>query len=64
MRSAKIGDYLRIEIETADKNTRPGTTTQLTKPRPPPLWSGQQYDRQKIEVEKWFDNNKSTDEEK
>ena len=36
----------------------------MTKPRLTTLWSGQQYDRWKIEVEKWFDNNKSTDEEK
>ena len=28
------------------------------------MWSGQQFDRWKIEVEKWFDNNKSMDEEK
>ena len=28
------------------------------------MWSGQKYDRWKIEVEKWCDNNKSTDEEK
>ena len=64
MRSAKIGEYLKIAIETVDKKNRLGATTQLTKPRLPPLWSGQKYDRWKIEVEKWFDNNKSTDEEK
>ena len=64
MRTAKIGEYLKIAIETVDKKNRPGATTQLTKPRLPLLWSGQKYDRWKIEVEKWFDNNKSTDEEK
>ena len=64
MRSAKIGEYLKIAIETVDKKNRLGSTTQLTKPRFPPLWSGQKYDRWKIEVEKWCDNNKSTDEEK
>ena len=41
-----------------------GGTTQLSKPRLPPLWSGQKFDRWKIEVEKWCDNNKWTDEEK
>lgn len=59
-----IGEYLRTEIETAEKKNRPGATTQLTKPRLPPFWSGQQYDRWKIEVGKWFDNNKSMDEDK
>ena len=28
------------------------------------MWSGQEYDRWRVEVEKWFDNNKATDEEK
>ena len=28
------------------------------------MWSGQEFDRWKVEVEKWFDNNKSTDDEK
>ena len=40
MRSAKIGEYLKIGIETIDKKSRLGATTQLTKPRFPPLWSG------------------------
>ena len=34
------------------------------KPRLPPIWSGQEFDRWRIEVEKWFDNNKSTEQEK
>ena len=29
-----------------------------------PLWPGQEFDRWKIEVVKWYDNNKSTNEEK
>ena len=37
MRSAKIGEYLKIAIETVEKKNRPGATTQLTKPRLPPL---------------------------
>ena len=40
-----------------------GGTTQLSKPRLPPLWSGQKFDRWRIEVEKWCDNNKLTDKE-
>ena len=32
IRSAKIGEYLKIAIETAEKKNKPGATTQLTKP--------------------------------
>ena len=32
--------------------------------RPPPLWSGQKFDRWKVEVERWYENNRSNDEEK
>ena len=42
----------------------PGATTQLVKSRQPPLWSGQQFDRWRVEVERWYENNKSSDEEK
>ena len=42
----------------------PGATTQLVKSRQPPLWSGQQFDRWRIEVERWYENNKASDEEK
>ena len=42
----------------------PKATAQLVMSKLSPLWSGQQYDRCRVEVEKWFDNNKSTDEEK
>ena len=43
MRATKIGEYIKIVIESADKRNRPGGTTQLSKPRLPPLWSGQKY---------------------
>ena len=51
-------------VETVEKKNRPEGKTQLVKPRLPPLWSGQEFDRWKVEVDKWVDNNKSTDEEK
>ena len=54
---------MKIAIESADKKNRPEGTTQLSKPRFPPLWSRQKYDRWKIEVEKWSDNDKLSDEE-
>ena len=28
------------------------------------MWSGQKFDRWKVEVERWYENNKSSDEEK
>ena len=41
-----------------------GGTTQLVKTRQPPLWSGQKFDRWKVEVERWYENNRANDEEK
>ena len=55
---------LRIVVETVEKKSRPEGKTQLVKPRLFPLWSGQEFDRWKVEVDKWFGNNKSTNEEK
>ena len=63
MRASAIGDYVKVAIESAEAKSRQGGVSQLAKPRIPPLWSGQKYDRWKIEVEKWR-NNKLTDEEK
>ena len=61
----QIAEAVKVAVETIEKKSRPEEkTTQLVKPRFPPLWSGQEFDRWRIEVEKWFDNNKSTDEEK
>ena len=52
MRATAIGEYVRLAIESAEKKNTPGGTTQLSKPRLPILWSGQNFDRWKIEVEK------------
>ena len=52
------------EMKVATVGVTPGGTTQLTKPRLPPLWTGQKFDRWRIEVERWCDNSKSMDEEK
>ena len=60
----QIAEAVKIAVETLKKKKRPEAKTQLVKPRLPPLWSGQEFDRWRVEVEKWFDNNKSTDEEK
>ena len=53
------------EMRVATVGGMPGGTTQLTKLRLLPLWTGQKFDRWRIEVERWCDNNnKSTYEEK
>ena len=43
---------------------RNNATTQLVKSRWPPGWSGQKFDKWRIEIEKWNQNNKSTEEDK
>ena len=55
---------VKIAVETVESKHRPEGKTQLVKPRLPSLWFGQELDRWKVEVEKWFDNNKSMDAEK
>jgi len=39
-------------------------TTQLVKPRLPPGWSGQRFDKWRAEIEKWSENNRATEEDK
>merc|ERR1712030_179214 len=50
----------RVMTETQEARN----TTQLVKPRLPPGWSGQQFDKWRAEVEKWNENNRATDEDK
>ena len=42
----------------------PNPTTQLVKSRWPPVWIGQKFDKWRLEIEKWKENNKSTEEDK
>ena len=64
MRASAIGEYVKLATESSEKKNTTGRTTQLSKPRLPPLWSGQKFDRWKKEIEKWCNNDKLTDEEK
>ena len=61
LQASKIGEVVKEIIEQIDKKNR---TTQLVKSRFPPTWSGQDFEKWKIEIERWFDNNKSSDEDK
>ena len=51
-------------METRDPRNPTTPTTQLVKSRWPPVWTGQQFDKWKLEVEKWTENNKSTEDDK
>ena len=64
MKAGKFAEAMRIVLENKEKKVKPKTTTQLVKPRFPPLWSGKEYDRCRVEVEKWIENKKSSGEEK
>ena len=57
---------MRRILETVgprDQNI-PNPTTQLVKSRWPPVWIGQKFDKWRLEIEKWKENNKSTEEDK
>ena len=41
-----------------------GGVAQIVKPRPPPLWTGQKFDRWKVEVISWHNHSRGNDEEK
>ena len=60
----KIAEVTKIVIDEKEDKVNPGATTLLVKLRQPPLLIGQKFDRWRIEVEKWHDNNKAPDEEK
>ena len=61
MRSILENGGPRGAINPANPNNQ---TTQLIKARWPPVWVGQKFDKWKLEVEKWKENNKSTEEDK
>ena len=58
----EIEASVRAVIENMESKDK--STTQLVKPRFPPIWSGQKFDRWKKEIERWPINNKSFDEDK
>ena len=64
MKAGQFAEAMRIVLENKERKVKSETTTQLVKPRFPPLQSGQKFNRLRVKVEKWFDNNKSSDEEK
>ena len=65
MQVVQIRDTVRTVLENMErKGAGDANTTQLIKSRFPPIWSGQEFDRWRIELEKCFDDNKSSNEDK
>ena len=64
IKAESFAEAMRLVRECKEKKLMPGATTQLVKSRMPPLWSRQEFDRWRIDVEKWIDNNESADKEK
>ena len=66
----KLGEAVREILDRVGpreqvQNPNPNpATTQLIKARWPPVWVGQKFDKWKLEVEKWKENNRSTEEDK
>lgn len=69
----KRTDETKISVEAAVKGvieryewkgTQNSQTTQLVKLRFPSIWSGQDFDHWKIEIDKWSKNNRSSEEDK
>ena len=61
-----LGDAVRrIVADVGPQDRNPANpTTQLVKSRWPPVWIGQKFDKWRLEIEKWKENNKSTEEDK
>ena len=65
-KAKEIEASVRAVLENFERKEAGNTnqTTQLVKSRFPPIWSGQTFDRWKVEVEKWSNKNKASDEDK
>ena len=61
IRASNFAEAIKLALEGKEGKTMSGTTTQLVQSRQPPLLSGQQFDRLRIEVERCYEN-KSSDE--
>ena len=60
-----MANVVRMTIEGMQTRGEAQTTmTQITKTKQPPIWSGQLFEKWKIEVERWSENNRSSEEDK
>ena len=60
----EMGETIKMIMERMETRNQNNPTTQLVKPRNPLIWSGQKFEKWRLEIEKWSENNKSTDEDK
>ena len=58
IRAGQFAEAMKLAIDRGQEKNKLRVATLLVQSRFPPLWSGQEYDRWRVEVEKWFDNNK------
>ena len=61
----KLGEAVTTVLKIIGQvtvNPQTQATTQLVKAQIPLVWVGQKLDKWKLEVEKWKENNRSTDE--
>ena len=59
-----LGDAVRRIVADVGPRNPANPTTQLVKSRWPPVWIGQKFDKWRLEIEKWKENNKSSEEDK
>ena len=57
-------EEIRKMMKQMSEGQKEKETIQLVKLRSVPWWSGQDFDKIRIEVQQWFDNNKGSDEDK
>ena len=60
----RIVEVIKIVMDEKEDKVNPRAATHLVKSIQPPIWTGQKFDRQRIEVERCHDNDKALDEEK
>ena len=51
----KMSETIKTMMESMEIRNQT-QTTQLIKSRPPPIWSGQNFEKWRIEIERWFEN--------
>ena len=64
LQAMTLKTMLESVVPQLQPQPQPQNTTQLVKLRLPPSWIGQKFDKWRQEVNKWKENNKSTEEDK
>ena len=64
IRAKEMVEAAAAQAGTAGTAGTAGGVAQIVKPRPPPLWTGQKFDRWKVEVMSWCNHSRGNYEEK